>query len=52
MALSRYLHVLSGLGLAYRLCKQGMNELSVSHCLSWRVTAVTAKAANVTVGLW
>ncbi len=42
MALSWYPRVLSGLDPAYSLCKQGMNEFSVT--LSWwRVTEVTAK---------
>ncbi len=52
MAISLHPRALSGLGSAYNLCKQGINEFSVLHYLSWRVTEVTAKAANVTVGLW
>ncbi len=47
MALSWYPRVLSGLGSVCSLCKHGMNEFSVSHCLSWYVTEVTAKAKQL-----
>ncbi len=45
MALSRYPRVLSGLNSVYSLCKQSMNEFSVT--LSLCVTEVTAKAKKL-----